>query len=158
MVGEADLTGISSDTLMRNASTAGDSMVVRKKGFALKETCWVRRYIERKFGTETKWPNETQRQAARAAFEMISAGHTEGRQIYLWCRTWLSPAQWSSLKSSLGAWRHYQTKTGNQKKRITIDHEAWLYLTTLAKRDGFTISRFLMERLGDEYRIEVARE
>ena len=141
IVSEAYLTGIGSDSLTCNASTAGASMVVRKKGFAQKETCWVRRYIERKFGTDTVWPEETQRLASKAAFEMINTGHTEGREIFLWCRAWLSPVQWNSLKSSLGAWRHYQAKPGNQKKRITIDHEAWLYLTTLAKRDGFTICK-----------------
>jgi macrodomain Ter protein organizer (MatP/YcbG family) len=133
-------------------------MGVRKKGFEQKETCWVRGYIERKFRMNRTWPNEMQRQASKAAFETINTGHTEARELFQWCRTWLSPAQWSSLKSTLGAWRHYQTKTGNQKKRITLDHEAWLYLTALAKRDGLTISRFLMDRLGDEYKEAFSRE
>ena len=133
-------------------------MVVRRKGFAKNEICWVRGYIERKFGMDPTWPKETQRQASKVAFEMINSGHTEGREIFLWCRTWLSRVQWSSLKSTLRAWRHYQTKTGNQKKRITIDHEAWLYLTTLAKSDGLTISRFLVDRLGEEYKKAVSRE
>jgi macrodomain Ter protein organizer (MatP/YcbG family) len=144
--------------LTRNASTAEDSLVVRRKGFAQKETSWVRRYIERKFGAEPKWPDETQRQASRAAFEMISTGHTEARETFQWCNSWLSPAQWNSLRRSLGAWRHYQNKPDNQKKSISIDHEAWLYLTTLAKRDSFSISKFLIDRLGDEYRKEVAGE
>jgi len=148
---------LQSDTT-RNVLITGNSMVARRKGFAQKETYWVRGYIERKFGTNKAWPNETQRQASWAAFEMISTGNAEGREIFLWCRSWLSPAQWGSLKSTLGAWRCRQGKTGIQKKSISIDCEAWRCLTTLAKRDGFTISRFLIERLGDEYRKEVARE
>jgi len=142
----------------RNVLTTGNSMVARRKGFAQKETCWVRGYIERKFGTNKAWPNETQRQASWAAFEMITTGHTEGREILLWCRSWLSPAQWGSLQRTLRAWRYRQGKTGIPKKSISVDYEAWLCLTTLAKRDGFTISGFLMEKLGDEYRKEVARE
>ena len=123
-----------------------------RKGFTQIEACWVRGYIERKFGTNTTWPNERQRQAARVAFELISTGRTEAREIRLWCLSWLSSAQWGSLKISLRAWRHYQAKTGVQKKRITVDYDAWLFLTTLAKSNDLTISEFLTDRFGDEYR------
>jgi macrodomain Ter protein organizer (MatP/YcbG family) len=102
------------------------------------------------------WPNEKQRQASRVAFELINTGRTEAREIRLWCLSWLSSAQWGSLKSSLRAWRHYQAKTGVQKKRITVDHDAWLFLITLAKSKDLTISEFLMDRLGDEYRKEIS--
>ena len=123
-----------------------------RKGFTQVEACWVRGYIERKFGTNSMWPNEKQRQASRVAFELISTGRTEAREIRLWCLSWLSPAQWGSLKSSLRAWRHYQAKKGVQKKRITVDYDAWLFLTTLAKSNELTISEFLTDRFGDEYR------
>lgn len=124
----------------------------KKKGFTPKETRWVRGYIERKFGIMKEWPNKEQRGVSKAAFEAISTGHTESREVLLWCCSWLSSAQWRSLKSTLGAWRYRQTKTGKEKKEIHIEHDAWLYLTTLAKRDGVTISSFLISRLGDEYR------
>nr|WP_321467673.1 hypothetical protein [uncultured Desulfobulbus sp.] len=127
-------------------------MKVRKRGFSTKEAIWVQGYIERKFGLHKTWPNEEQRDSALEAFEAIGNGQGIEREIYLWCRSWLSTDQRRRLKSTLGTWRHHQSKTSATKKRITLDEEAWLYLTTLAKYHGITVSDLIIDRLKKDYR------
>lgn len=132
-------------------------MKIKKRGFTQKEATWVRGYIERKFGLNKTWPQQDQRQDAMAAFEKIGGGNEE-REIYQWCRYWLSSDQWKTLKSTLGAWRYYQAKPNKGKKSLALENEAWLYLTTLAKREGVSVSRFLIDRLKHEYNSLINRK
>jgi macrodomain Ter protein organizer (MatP/YcbG family) len=117
------------------------------------EIRWILSYIERKFKLDPYWPKEDYewKTEAREAFAEIQQ-EAQPSPLEDWCATWLDKGQKKRLDNALRAWRKRRRDiSGAPKKNITLEYQAWLYLSELAKRDNVTISQYLTNRLEQEY-------
>ncbi len=110
---------------------------------------WIRDYCKRKL-QQGGWPieDDTDRQyIAEKEFSRLKDG-----KVQAWCEKWLSDQQKTQLDGAIRAkLKRENDKQTDGYKTITLKRKAWLYLSTLAKRDNVTISEFLEKRLMKEY-------
>jgi macrodomain Ter protein organizer (MatP/YcbG family) len=121
------------------------------------EIRWIQQYIEKKMKLETLWPSESSTfnfQAISDFAKLDIDKNTDYEPLEKWCAKYLDEKQKKRLEDAIRARRRRhlaQLKGTKLKKTITLDREAWLYLSALAKNDKVTISQFLINRLEDEY-------
>jgi macrodomain Ter protein organizer (MatP/YcbG family) len=118
----------------------------------------VQIYCRRKLMLDAYWPSgDTNRrlEAEKEFFSLNLSGQKGIEKLHAWCEKWLSQEQRRQLNAAIRAKRKRNLdKSREGTKSVTLSHKAWLYLSTLAKRDKVTISDFLESRLRDEYHTE----
>jgi macrodomain Ter protein organizer (MatP/YcbG family) len=110
----------------------------------------ARRYIQKKLLLEQAWDLPVE---AEISFERLKR---EAITISQWCQQWLDQAQWQRLQAALRASRYRQRVRQSPQRygthvHVRLDYHAWSILTTLAKRDGLTISAFILQHHQTEY-------
>lgn len=82
---------------------------------------------------------------AQQAFEGLPLSGPGALQA--WADSWLDTASWTQLKNAIRAQRKREKdKFRDKPKSIVLSHQAWYILSELAKRDGVTMSQFLIDR------------
>lgn len=63
-----------------------------------------------------------------------------------WCDDWLSDEQWQQLKAAVRAARRRYHRRDDPPVNVTLSRLAWMVLSDLARRDGLTLSQWLIEQ------------
>ncbi len=110
-------------------------------------------YVERKLATELWWLGEdhSRDHAARKAWP---TARRDPVTLDQWCQQWLDHDQKRQLQAALRAAR--KRRRDHQGRRdppvnVTLAREAWLILSALARREGLTLSQWLIARHRDEW-------
>lgn len=121
------------------------------------EIGFVRSYIEKKISSRN-WPSEETQSEALADFKKRPiCGRYAHDELIWWCNQWLSDAQWRQFKNTLNSWR-FRQKTQEPPKRIQLTSPAWKIISTLAQMENKTISSFIVDKLGAEYKQVLERD
>ncbi len=105
-------------------------------------------YIERKLLLEPYW---LESDGGKRSFTRVKR---DPLMLQNWCDKWLSNEQWKQLKDAMRAARkriHDRTGDRDPKVNVTLTRRAWSMVTSLAKREGVTLSEFLESRFEDEW-------
>lgn len=103
----------------------------------------ARAYLQRKLTLERFW------------LEPLEAHHHFPEQsrdpvtLNQWCERWLEPRQWQQLKAAVREARKRQRQQLSQEGpqvHVTLSRQAWWVLADLAKRDGVTLSEFILRQ------------
>jgi len=110
----------------------------------------VRRYLQKKLLVEQAWDLPVE---AEIGFERLKR---DAITLSQWCQQWLDQAQWQRLQAALRASRYRQRVMQSPQRygtqvHVRLDYQAWSILTQLAKRDGVTISEFILQHHQTEY-------
>jgi len=110
----------------------------------------ARRYLQKKLLLEQDWDLPVE---AAISFERMKR---DAITISQWCQQWLNQAQWQRLQAALRASRYRQRVMQSPQRygtqvHVRLDYQAWSILTQLAKRDGLTISEFILQHHQAEY-------
>lgn len=105
---------------------------------------WIRgRLLE--FAADFPTGDLTTAGEAQREFEALDRGDPAALQA--WADRWLQEREWTQLKNAIRAQRkrerdHYRDKP----KSIVLSHRAWYILSELARRDGVTLSQFIINQ------------
>lgn len=103
----------------------------------------ARAYLQRKLALELFW------------LESLEAHHDFPEQsrdpvtLTQWCERWLDQRQWQQLKTAVRAARQRQRQQrcdDGPPVHVTLSRPAWWVLADLAKRDGVTLSQFIVDQ------------
>lgn len=105
----------------------------------------IRQYIHKKLQVDLSW--ELPLEAHRAFEQQVCDAIT----LSQWCQQWLNPEQWQRLQSALRASRYRQRVRRKPSHygvhvHMRLTYQAWSILTQLAKRDGLTVSEFVVQQ------------
>ena len=108
----------------------------------------ARAYLQRKLLTQSFWLDGLQ------AEDEWDHAKRDPVTLNQWCERWLSTDQWQALKAALRAARQRRRqRTGARDPvvHVTLSRPAWLILSSLARRDGLTLSDWLIARHHEEW-------
>lgn len=108
----------------------------------------ARAYVQRKLAIHPLWLDNL-----RAEGEWKHAKR-DPVTLAQWCERWLNEDQWRQLKAAVRAARKRRrdrTGTRSPAVHVTLSRPAWLLLSELARRDGLTLSDWLIHRHHDEW-------
>lgn len=97
-------------------------------------------YLRRKLRLEPFWLQDDQ------AGEEFSLHCRDAVTLNAWCQRWLDQSRWRQLKAAIRPARHRQRRQSGQGPNIhvSLSRTAGLVLRDLAKRDGVTLSEFII--------------
>ena len=108
----------------------------------------ARAYVSRKLANEPYWLDSVEAENAwrHAQRDLVTLSQ--------WCNTWLTAEQWRTLKAAIRAARKRQRDHCGQRDpcvHVTLSRRAWLILSHLAKRDGVTLSQWIIQHHEKEW-------
>ncbi len=117
---------------------------------------FAKQYLSRKFNEDLNWFYESPLEDptaftdARSEFWAIK----KPQELNDWCEEWISRRQWIQLQTAIRAARKRKKDMKSPdggNKHIALSRKAWSVLSDLAKRDGITISEFIITRHVSEW-------
>ena len=103
----------------------------------------ARTYISRKLANHPYWLDNLEAENAwrQAQRDLVT--------LTRWCNDWLTPEQWRQMQSAIRAARKRRRDQSGSRQpnvHVTLSRPAWLILSALAKRDGVTLSQWLIQQ------------
>ncbi len=110
-------------------------------------------YVERKLATLPWWLGEelARDSAPRQAW---AAARRDTLTFTHWCERWLDVTQRAQLQAAVRAARKRRRDHHGERNppvNVTLSREAWMILSTLARREGLTFSQWLITRHHGEW-------
>jgi hypothetical protein len=117
---------------------------MNKNAFRLPEQDFrsARDYVSRKLANEPYWLDnlEAENTWRHAQRDLVTLSQ--------WCNAWLTVEQWRAMKAAIRAARKRRRDQSGQRHppvHVTLSRRAWLILSNLARRDGVTLSQWLIQ-------------
>lgn len=110
-------------------------------------------YVERKLATQPWWLGEDHARDHQARQDWPNA-RRDPVTFRRWCEQWLDAEQRQQLQAAVRAARKRRRDHQGQRNppvNVTLSREAWMILSTLARRDGLTLSQWLIRRHHSEW-------
>lgn len=89
---------------------------------------------------------------AEREFNKIQSGDAEA--LNGWAEQWFSGAIWTQMKYAIRARRKRGLEkydVEKAKKQVTLEHHAWQILSTIAEKEGVTLSQVINTYLNKQY-------
>ena len=106
-------------------------------------------YLRRKLQLDLFWLDDSQ------ALEQFQSLKRDAVTLNDWCERWLDRRRWAQLKAAIRAARQRQRRRHNAGQgpdiQLRLPRTAGLVLRDLAKRDGITVSEFILRHHYQEW-------